>query len=149
MNDLEQETEKQLRDAVIGLHDLSTWIAGDREEDDTRALAEHYGVAEEDYYGDPDDFIGPDGEEVVNDAVRESVLCIYTEIFRSVVFGTGGPHTEIEITLSNDGEPLRGRVVGYWGGDKVERYLSSDTVDAVADYFGLAEMETACPRCMA
>ena len=146
-------TTEQLTRSVEHLQELAGWIGGDREEDPvdsediTRSLAEHYGVAEEDYYGDPEEFVGPDHEEVVLDAIREAALCIDTEIVKSVVFGTGGPHTEIEITLGDfsdygDGsqlEVLRGRVVGYWGGDKVERNLSGEQVDAIADLFMLTE----------
>jgi len=132
-------THEQLVTSVEGLQELARWLGGDRDEDDTRALAEHYGVEEDDYYGDPDEFSGPDHEELVGDKIREAVLCIDTEITKSVVFGTGGPHTEIEITLSEHGEPLRGRAVGYWAGDKVERHISEADTATIADYFGITQ----------
>ncbi len=132
-------TLEQLTYQVESLRDLANWITGVPDEDDTRSLAEDYGVAEEDYYGDPEEFVGPDHEDVVSDAIRESVLSIDTEITKSIVFGTGGPHSEIEITLSAELQPLRGRVVGYWGGDTVQRHLSSEDVEALAEWFGITE----------
>ncbi len=132
-------TLKQLTDSVESLQELARWIGGDREKDDTRALAEYYGVDEADYYGALDEFIGPDHEQIVLEKINEAVLCIDTKITKSIVFGIGGPHTEIEITLTADLEPLGGRAVGYWGGDKVERRISSDDVETLAEHFGLTE----------
>ena len=141
-------TTEQLTRSVEHLQEIAGWIAGDREEDETRSLAEHYGVAEEDYYGDPEEFESPDHEEVVLDAIREAVLCVDMEITRSIVFGTGGPHTEIELTFADTSdrsdlidltglEVLRGRAVGYWGGDKIERHLTIEQAEAMAELYGL------------
>ena len=122
-------THEQLVTSVEGLHELARWISGDRDEDTTAQILEDYGY--------PGDYEDP--EHYADNAIREAVLCIDTEITKSVVFGTGGPHTEIEITFSEGMEPLRGRAVGYWGGDKVERHISSDDAETIAEYFGLTQ----------
>jgi len=119
-----EETKRQLTDSVTALAGLA------------EAIADGDGPMKVEWYGDDDiRYSDPD----IDDRIYESVLSVDTEIIKSVVFGTGGPHTEIEITFSEGMEPLRGRAVGYWGGDKVERHISSDDAETIAEYFGLTQ----------
>jgi len=87
------------------------------------------------YYGLP---LDADPDEVT-EAHEESILSIDQEIVVSVVYGTGGPHHEVEVTFSSEGEPLRGRVCGYWEGDQVTRFLSAEQTEAYAEALSLWE----------
>ena len=126
-------TTKQLTASVEGLRNLAEWY----EAGDLAAIAREW-------FGTPDEL---DTEDSVLDALMESPLSVETEVVKSIVFGTGGPHTEIEITLADFGgndaledlEVRRGRVVGYWSSNEIERRLTIDEAEAIASLFGLTD----------
>ena len=123
---MSDEVKTELTGMVEGLWTLARAIC----EGDEAAMIDWYGsdeFADNEY--DPSE---------IHDRIRgDSVSHVDTEIVKSLVFAGGGPHVELDLVLTGEGEPKRAVVNGYWGGEQVRRQLSSDDAYCLADYFGI------------
>ena len=62
-------------------------------------------------------------------------LSIDSKRVYSIVFSTGGPHVELEMTCDDTNNVLSGEAVGYWGGTTVRRYLSNQALEAIQEHY--------------
>lgn len=85
-----------------------------------------------DHQQDPDDF-----SAALREAHQDQILTIDHKVIVSVVYTIGGPHLEVEITFSPEGEVLRGRARGFWAGSQAETEIDAATLQGYAESLGL------------